>query len=174
MTPTQEQDMITAIKTRMTAIIATYQQARPDIKILISGYDFPRFTADNQIQAYREAYLNMGSPTPLELNSALIRYSQAMAGLADQKSVFYIQHLGLMHYFYGNTADGLAPLTTAAPDLISPINNPTQTGGSPSHLTDPTAMLNAGGQVDAFHLSSTGFGKLADHSVSIYLKTWLQ
>ena len=174
MTPAQEQDMANTVKARLSEIIAIYQKARPDIKILLSGYDFPRFTGDNQIQQYREVYLNMGSPTPLEINSELIRFSQILATVADQKSVFYIQHLGVMHYYYGNPSEGLSPMTTMPPNLISSADEPTRTGGSPMHLTDASAMLTVGTAVDAFHLNRAGFRKLSDHAVDNYIKAWMR
>ena len=170
----QENEMSLEIKKRLNDIVTVYQALRPDIKILISGYDFPRFTPDHPILAYRKAYLQMGSPSALELNTMLMRFSKVMTSLANGKNVFYIHHLGVMQYYFGNSEGGLEPLSTLNPDFISPANQPERGGGAPELLTAASAMLSTEGVVDAFHLSRNGYDKLADHSVRNYIKAWLQ
>lgn len=162
------------IRNRVQNIIAKYRKQRPDIKILISGYDFPRFTPDHVIPDYKEAFEAMGSPTPFELNGALQEFSASMASLADGSNVFYIQHLGLMHYYFGNRDAGLPAFQTLPPTQISSPDAPTLTGGDLRLQTDPEGMLKVEGlAVDAFHLSKSGYEKIADHSVQHYLKSWL-
>lgn len=174
MTPAEAQAVLDGIAVDVQKVIAAYKEKRPDIKILLSGYDFPRFTADHPIDGYREAYEDMGSPTPLELNNILVQFSDTLAKVADNKNVFYIHHLGLMHYYYGNSAQGLAPKTTLSPEKISSRAEPTRIGGDVRLQTDAEAMLQAGPVVDAFHLSKSGFQKLVDHCVDTYIKDWLQ
>jgi hypothetical protein len=174
MTPAEEQALFDSSREYLTQIIQAYRNARPDIKILVSGYDYPRFTANHPIPYYREVYAEMGSPTPLEVNQSLQRFSRELSKVADMKNVFYIQHMGLTHYYVGNESAGLAPFTTLAPDLISSPEDPNRTGGDPSLQSDAEAMLHIKDiLVDAFHLNKSGFDKIAEHSVNLYLKNWL-
>jgi len=176
MSASERKAVLDTIALRVRAVIEKYQRQRPDIKILLSGYDFPRFIPNHPIKEYKEAFEAMGSPTPAELNSVLLEFSSTMAGLADQRNVFYIQHYGLMHYYYGNREEGLAAFQTLPPEQISSVAHPEQTGGDPNFQSDPSAMLSIAGEngiVDAFHLSKSGYEKLADHAVFHYLKSWL-
>ncbi len=178
MTADQENALFDHVISHLETIIQKYQSIRPDIRILISGYDFPRFTLNHPVKDYSKAYDDMGRPSPLELNSALLRFSKRVAEVADQKKVFYIQHYGLMQYYYGNTDTGLAAQQTLPPDQISPASDMTQTGGDIQSQTDKQAMLKV--QVnpfiiyDAFHLNQDGFDHVAEHAVSIYLNNWFK
>ena len=173
LTAAQEREVFDTLKSILNEIIHVYQKVRPDVKILISGYDFPRFTPNHPISAYKRAYENMGSPTAQEINSMMIRFSESMQDLADQKSVFYIQHHGLMQYYLGNKEEGLQAFTTLSPDLISSEDQPARAGGDINLLSDKEAMQKIGPAIDAFHLSKFGYEKIGDHVVSIYLKKWL-
>jgi hypothetical protein len=175
MSAAEEQALYNLTRGYLEKIVKTYHDARPDIKILISGYDYPRFTANHPIPAYKKVYEEMGSPTPLEVNSSLQRFSAELEKVADGKSIFYIQHMGLTHYFVGNKAAGLAPFTTLAPEFISPANDPNRTGGDVNLQSDADAMLQVEPLVtDAFHLNRSGFDKIAEHAVNIYLRDWLK
>lgn len=173
----EEDQIFSAIQTQISKIVQSYLAIRPDIKILISAYDFPRFTANHPIPAYRQAYEDMKSPSVLELNSAIVRLSQYISKIADQSRVFYIQHYGLTHYYFGNTEIGLKAFQTLIPSEISKKEDINQIGGYLSAQSDVQAMLHTGPHeelVDAFHLSKSAYEKLTDHCVSMYLKDWLQ
>jgi lysophospholipase L1-like esterase len=174
LTDSEEQAVFEEIKTNLQAVLQNLQAARPDVKILISGYDFPRFFANHPIQEYRVAYEQMESPTPQELNKAILRFSERVSELANEKSVFYIQHYGLMHYYLGNSEHGLAPFTTLNPAQISASDEPNHSGGNSDLQSDANAMLQIASVPDAFHLNSFGYEKIAEHAVSIYIKSWLQ
>jgi lysophospholipase L1-like esterase len=178
MTVTQENEVFATVSKNIENVIKVYQQARPDIKIILSGYDYPRFTADHPIKSYREAYEDMGKPSPFELNSGIVRFSEYVSKLADQKSVFYIHHYGLMHYYLGNAEKGLAPMKTLSPDQISAPNAVNQLGGDLNLQTDPSGMFSVKvgnlSAADAFHLNHFGYDMLAEHTVFHYLKDWLK
>lgn len=178
MTSAEEQAIFDIVTADMLAAINQYRSLRPDIKILISGYDYPRFFADHPIKEYVEAYEDMGSPTPAELNTAVLRFSDRVAQLADQKTVFYIHHYGLMHYYLGNPEVGLDPFKTLAPALISAPQAVTQFGGNPNLQSAKDAMyeikISDEPIIDAFHLNRFGYEKLAEHSVQHYLRDWLK
>ena len=179
MTVTQENDLFDKVTKDIDTVVKVYQAARPDIKIILSGYDFPRFTPDHPIKDYRETYEAMGKPSPFELNTAILRFSDKVSKITDQKTFFYIQHYGLMHYYLGNSEMGLAPMKTLSPDLISAPNAVNQFGGDINLQADPGAMFtikvaNQPLVIDAFHLNRYGFDRLADHTVFHYLKDWFK
>ncbi|MFM6927312.1 MAG: hypothetical protein ACKOX6_02555 [Bdellovibrio sp.] len=178
----REQELIifTTIREQIAQDIREYQRIRPDLKIIVSGYDFPRFTADNKISAYRNVFKKFGEPTPYELNTMLMRFSQEMTKLSDGgNSVAYIHHLGVTEYYRGQAEVGLKPYQTLSPDKISAKDNPARVGGDPRVLNDSNSMAHieiANHQyvVDAFHLSPTGFYYTSLHTVRMYLKDWLR
>lgn len=176
MTLEQTTEVFTKIKNEVAKITQKYRQLRPDIKILVTGYDYPHFTPNHPVPLYKEAYESMGSPEPVEMNSALVLFTQIMAELHNpSENIFFIHHLGLMHYHFGNSKTGLAPQTTLRPELISSRENPAQIGGDIRHQSDVLGMLfsSSTGIVDAFHLSRRGYDRLADHSLHHYLYDWL-
>lgn len=179
MTVSREAELFDKVTQDIANIIKVYKAVRPDIKIILSGYDFPRFTDNHPIKDYRETYEGMGKPSPYELNSAIIRFSEKVSKIVDLKSVFYIQHYGLLHYYLGNSDKGLAPMKTLAPELISAPDAIDQYGGDINIQADATAMFTVklADQTlvtDCFHLSRSGFDRLAEHTVYHYLKDWLK
>ncbi len=178
MTTPEEQVIFDVVTANMEAAINEYRNVRPDIKILLSGYDYPRFIPDHPIKEYVKAYEAMGSPTPFELNMAVLRFSDRVAKLADQKSVFYIHHYGLMHFYLGNPEMGLEAFKTLSPGSISAPEGMVQYGGDPSLQSAKAAMFTIQNNLepiaDAFHLNRFGYEKLAEHSVQHYLKDWFK
>ncbi|MFN8791614.1 MAG: SGNH/GDSL hydrolase family protein [Bdellovibrionales bacterium] len=175
MSESESQALLRDFRARVARTVDLYRKQRPDVKILISGYDFPHFNDFNMIAEYREVYARMGKPTTRQLNEVLAQFSTEMVKLADQKNVFYVHYVGLMHYYYGNGEGGLRPFSTLVPQFISPPSNPAQFGGDLSFQTDSRAMLNSEqvGFVDPFHLSRAGYERLAEHAVRQYLRGWL-
>jgi len=178
MTPQQEIYFFEKVKADLEKIILTYQAIRPDVKFLVSGYDFPRFTPNHPISAYKKAFEEMGSPEPYVINNALVRFSEKIAEISDLPQTSYVHHLGLMHYHFGNQSEGLKPRTTKRPAEISRPGDKLNThGGVTAMMTDISGMqvfIKEVMVVDAFHLSKKGFGYLADHSVEQQLKEWLR
>ncbi|MFN9066249.1 MAG: hypothetical protein ACK5V3_03405, partial [Bdellovibrionales bacterium] len=175
----QTVQVIERTRQNVADLVALYHAERPDVKILVTGYDFPRFTADHPILIYRQMFEEMGLPSPFELNSALVKMSESFFALNQLKQTQYIHHLGLMHYHYGNKEMNLPPKTTRPPSEISkPGVNFNSWGGDLKFQSDVPAMqvFTDGefiGVVDAFHLSKQGYHFLAEHSVQLYIKNWL-
>lgn len=174
MSPVDEQALFKKVKADVRDIIQRYRRVRPDVKILLSGYDFPRFVPNHPIGAYRDAFRDMEEPAPETLNAAVLRLSDTLSELQDDQNVFYIQHYGLMHYYYGNKENGLASGVTLPPASISPRDNPSASGGDSRLLGPAEGMLRVGGLVDAFHLNNFGYDRIADHAVSMHLRTWFK
>ncbi len=176
----QEQVLFATIREQISAEIREYKKIRPDLKIVVSGYDYPRFTADNKISAYRKVYKRFGEPTPYELNSMIARFSKEMTKLSDGgKSVAYIHHLGVTEYYRGQSEVGLKPYQTLSPDKISSKDAPARVGGDLRILNGSKSMARiklASHEfaVDAFHLSPKGYYYTSLHTVRMYLKDWLR
>ena len=177
MTPLQLDNLVMDLKTNLNKILEIYRTARPDVRFLVSGYDYPRFTLNHPIPEYAEAFANMGFPEPSEINRALIIMSEKFLGLSEASNTAYLHHLGLMHYHFGHIEAGLQPKTTKPPALISKPGETLNTHGGVSGLsTDASAMETFldGQVVDAFHLSKLGYLFMAEHTVEQYLKDWLK
>ena len=171
----QNFELATRIKNDIGKIVNVYRTLRPDIKILVSGYDFPRFEPKHALSFYRELHEKIGSPSSLEINQMLIQFSAIVADIADNESVFYIHHIGLMQYYFGNESAGIPAFTTTPPELISPRINPKQFGGDPQFSSDYKAMRRWEEYfVDSFHLTSFGYDRIADHAMNTYIKYWIE
>ncbi len=129
MSPEEAQAVFERVSNQVFEIATLYKKRRPDIKILVSGYDYPRFTENHPVEEYRKAYLQMESPSPFEANTAIVRFSEVMAAKAAAAGVSYIQHYGLTHYYFGNSEQGLEPYLTLNPDQISTPDAPNRAGG---------------------------------------------
>lgn len=169
MTSQQESDLFERNYGYIIAIIESLIQKNGDIKVILSGYDFPRFTPDHPISEFRRALENMGNPTPQELNSGLIRYHQYLARRLMshgeyQKRIFAIHHLGMQHYYDGIEDAGIGPGRTLHPDEISSLAQPETTGGELQFMSNKKSMKKwILGIYDAFHLGEKGNKRLADH-----------
>lgn len=176
----QEHVIFTKIREDIAMAIREFQKVRPDVKIIVSGYDYPRFTADNKISAYRNVFKKFGEPTPYELNTMLARFSKEMTKLSDGgKSVAFIHHLGVTEYYRGQSEVGLPKYATLSPDKISSKDAPARVGGDLKILNGSQSMahIDIGGRelvVDAFHISPKGFYYTSLHTVRMYIKDWLR
>jgi hypothetical protein len=164
---TREQELVVYKETAATVkkIMEAYLSVRPDLKIILSGYDFPNFTPNHKIGLYRNIFERMGSPTPERLNPVLVGLCQYMAGLRNNKNIFYIQHIGLAHYYDGNEDKRLSPEKTLSPGKISPFHDPTLVGGSIKLPSSKKSMINWLFIIrDAFHLNTRMYRKVMWHT----------
>jgi hypothetical protein len=175
MTPQDELAYFLSVRDHVAAIIADFHKIRPNVKVLVTGYDYARFKADHPISAYARAYKRMGLPTPAELHSGFKRFSDVMASLKEIPNVYYMHHYGVMHYYHGAPDKGVPPGMTLPPDQISTPIDPTSFGGVFDAQNPRSAMLKIGKLVtDAFHLDKFGFQKLIEHAIDMYLKSWVK
>jgi hypothetical protein len=173
MTAVEEEQMMRQVLNDIKKVIDAIHEVRPDVKILLSGYDYGRFTSENsKIHVYEKLYNHLGRPTPEELHIAVLRFLPFATSLVNNSDVFYIHHHGLMQYHFGNKDVGLAAHETAPPESISPAENPLAWGGIPEYENGHTAMLRIGGIRDSYHLCPTGFYHVAKHAFDHYFKKW--
>ncbi|MCB0350842.1 MAG: hypothetical protein KDD38_06645 [Bdellovibrionales bacterium] len=176
-TEAEETAIFEKIRSHLQNVSDFILSVRPDVKILITGYDYPNFKDFIQIKPYKEKFENMGRPSVLELNSALLRMAAYLSTRLNNSAgnINYIHHYGLMHYYYGQKKYGLEKKQTAHPSLISSPDSPESFGGDISMETPPEGCMRVTKKyLDAFHLSPNGFQKAFRHSIYMYLAEWLE
>lgn len=170
-TPDAEEKLYQTTYNVIETIIRKYTKLRPDVKIILSGYDYGRLTEHNLISLYTTIYNRMLKPTPAQVNNQLIRFSHAVHGMANNKNIFYIHHLGLSHYYDGVPEHGLPCRTTMHPNDISTRMNPMSVGGKRSLPVCTKSMINwIGLSRDAIHLSSKNYYYVMKHTYENVLK----
>ena len=127
----------------ISTIIDHVLALRSDLEVLVSLYDYPRFFGLSLILgACDDTWDDLGQPTPLELNLALIDLEGALLQLADARPrALAVSHRGLMQATFGFPSDGIAPGDLALP-------------GDPS-LPSPSEAMFLG--IDCIHLTSSGY-----------------
>ncbi len=169
--PEDEQKLFQMAYDIMEKIIAKYSKLRPDVKIIISGYDYGRLADRNLIPLYTMIYHRMHNPTPEQLNNLLTRFSDSFQNLANGRNIFYIQHLGLSHYYNGVPEKGLPAYKTMSPDEISSHTFPAKFGGDRKLPNGKKSMLNwIGLSRDAIHLSSKNYYYTMKHTYDNVIK----
>ena len=162
MTPEQEQALQATIVDDLDAVINAVLDHRPDIEVVISLYDYPNFrdTLGSLVGIGFCVPLNnsLGQPTPIQLNLAMMRFENALAGLAARPRVHHVSHAGFMQYTFGSPPDGVQP-----GQLLPP--------GDPSLPSPVQAMRNHGflGR-DCFHLTPDGYDVLVQNLYDGYFR----
>ncbi|PIE03572.1 MAG: hypothetical protein CSA81_01510 [Acidobacteria bacterium] len=117
----------------------------PEIKILLSGYDYPNFVDSLSGLAgfFCTPYWDgMVQPTPYEINIAMIAYEDMIRDYAETiPQLTYVRQLGSMQYLYGFPDSGIQPGELVPPGDIN--------------LPSPMESMRLG--IDCFHLSSDGY-----------------
>lgn len=171
----EEQALIDSIVQSMRVVIDEIRAVNPQVRILVSGYDFANFARYTHIDTYERLYKRMGEPTPFEINSAFLRLSGGILTVADFRKVFYIHHYGVIHYHKGNGDHGLKKKQTIPPDFISTLENPLGFGGNVELPISRGSVLRIWPfYYDPFHLSPKGYYYLAVHATRNYLGAWLK
>lgn len=164
-TTEQETEVYKEINITVQKIMDRYLAIRPDLKIILSGYDYPNFKPGHAFPLYRKIFERMRSPTPARLNPALAGLAHSMLSLADGRNIFYIQHMGVSHYYDGVPESGLKEEITLSPDKISPWGNPGVMGGNISLPSSNKSMINWLFLIrDAFHLNTRMYRKVMRHT----------
>lgn len=170
-TPEQEDQLYKKTYDIIEQIIQKYTKLRPDVKIILSGYDYGRLTERNLISLYTTIYLGMQKPTPEQVNNQLIRFSQALQPLANGRNIFFIHHLGLSHYYDGVPEHGLPCRQTMSPDEISSQAFVMNVGGKRQLPNCSKSMINWFGlSRDAIHLSSKNYYYVMKHTYDNVIK----
>lgn len=164
-TPQEELELFERTSQNLQQTMDSYLTVRPDIKIILAGYDFPNFTFKFTLPLYRKIYKRMLSPSPEVLNSALIRYTQYFSRLNNGKNIFFIHSMGLAQYYYGVPEKGLKPGETTPPEQISTMENPGAVGGVINLQTSRKSMFDWLYILrDAFHLNCNMYKKVMHHA----------
>ena len=134
---------------------------RPEIEIVLSLYDYPNFedTRNGLIWtlACSGLYNDLGTPSPLELNTAAVAVIDAIETLADANPrIQHVRHLGQAQNAFG--LPGLPPGTIAPPGLID----------QPSPAAAMRERFIFGG-LDCFHFNADAYDVLIDNLVSTRL-----
>lgn len=165
MTTDQEQALLKKVFETLQKITDKYVTINPNIKIILSGYDYPNFQENHKIPLYRKIYNNMGKPSVLRINTALAGFSQYMVQIVDYKNRFYVHHLGLAHYYDGTGPTVLGLPTTKSPAEISPFNQPELIGGDLySKTREESLMVWLKVFHDAFHLNEQNYFNVIQHT----------
>jgi hypothetical protein len=164
-TPEQELKLFQDTFVTVQKIINNYLKVRPDLKIILSGYDFPHFKPNHKIGLYKTIYERMGSPSDLRINRALVGFTQFMAPIANQKNIFYVHHLGLAHYYDGISEYNYPARQTLSPAQISPWNDSRAIGGDINFPSSEDSLINWLFLVrDAFHLNTRMYKNVMLHT----------
>ncbi len=171
MTATQRDSVIDKTIQNKDSLVRLLKAMKPDIKIYFPQYDFPNF--GEAIEAYApfqdqhpfyDAWDDMGQPTFLEINTALLAYDAKMLAFVNlHPQVDYFSASGLMQNIYGqNTPLTIAPGGTYPPDSV-PVP-----GGYPSYPSPLSAMNDYGLFYDAFHLGDNAYTLFYDFHFQQY------
>lgn len=164
---TAEQELAVYKKTAATVqkIMERYLAVRPDLKIILSGYDYPHFTPNHKIGLYKKIFERMGSPSPDRINPTLAGLCRYMSGLGNGKNIFYVQHMGLSQFYDGVPENGLEAGRTLSPAQISTWTNPSIVGGDMRYPSSKNSMIHWLFLVrDAFHLNTRMYRKVLHHT----------
>lgn len=175
-----EQAKVSAIYERIergtVEIIRYIQKARPDVKIVLTGYDYPNFSVLSPIiLPYNKLYQDMGRPTHSELNQYLLNATVRIAKVVtDLEQVYYVSNLGLGQHLYGhpdyNVGPGELPMPGNGHDFSRLI------GGDPEIPQNPQTLLKIKtfGIYDPYHLDPGGFKNIARNLMETYINDWLE
>lgn len=165
-----EQDEIqnfTLIHNQILKIVDYIHAARPNVKIILSSYDyvnFQYFLKNQTVQSYVDIYNRLGRPTAEELNGMSARLEKYKAIIATQRPfVTYVNNMGLMQYYFGQSEFGIAPRTTVLPGQ-APNFSPF-TGGFPE-MPGPHEAFTAVPALkitDPYHLNKTAYELFAEN-----------
>lgn len=164
-TTEQETAVYKEINITVQKIMDRYLAVRPDLKIILTGYDYPNFKPNHKFALYRKIFERMKSPTPARLNPALAGLARSMMKLADGRNIFYIQHMGVAQYYDGVKEHGLDEEVTLPPNKISTWQNPGAMGGNINMPSGNKSMINWLFLIrDAFHLNTRMYRKVMRHT----------
>lgn len=157
----EEQALQERIRDDLQVVVAHLLAHRPDMDVIVSLYDYPNFRDTlgslAGIVACLPLHVDMGRPTPLQLNTAMVSFETMLAdSLAAHPRVSVVGHAGQMQYSFGLPVDGIAP-----GELLPP--------GDPS-LPSPVEAMRDHGWLgrDCFHLTPSGYDVLVQNLYEAY------
>lgn len=154
MTSAQEDAMLNKLMKNLRCVIDTLMSIRPGIKVILSGYDYPNFVetaALSSLHPYYQQWTDMGQPDAFEMNSALSTMIHRYVDSAiTWTNVYFVNNLGLMQWYYGQTTPMIIP-----PYITYPAHSVPLPGGNMNYPSPRVAFMLGG--ADSFHLGDDGF-----------------
>lgn len=178
---TQQQTdvLFDSVFNRTLRIIDFIHSVNPNLQIVWSGYVYTNFgdvigALPSFLQSQHPYYVTwsgMGFPNFQQLNGLLLSFANRVKTYAaPQDRVHYVQALGLMQNFYGQTS----PLSVPPSGTYAAATTATDTGLI-DYPSPAAAMLSLGNipltnfaLTDCFHLSPTSFEVFMDHQFDRY------
>lgn len=162
-TPGSEAALFDQIEANTLAISDAALAVRPDIRVMISSYDYPNFNVGFWCFVYacpkrRDLSRDPDNDliTDAELNDMMVRIEERRIGWVNADPRLLFDHgVGLMHYFYG---DGIAaPRTLPYPGQTPPAYAPFP-GGNPLRPSLRANFRKPNGiDADPIHLNFDGY-----------------
>jgi hypothetical protein len=117
------------ITSNIETIVATCLAVRPNLHVVLAGYDFLDF--DRAAHVWKKSFHDVA---PATLNGWLVEFSRRVLEFAQgEPRCTYIQNFGVLHYWFG-APPRTVPLPGQAPDYAPfPGGDPTQP--MPSSIT---------------------------------------
>lgn len=167
-----EQDTFTIIEAALAV--------RPNLRVMISSYEYPNFNVGFWCFAYAcpkrrdlSRDPNNALITDAELNDMMVRVEQRRIGWVNANPRLLFDHgIGLMHYYYGDgvTGPGLLPYPGQTPPLYSPFP-----GGN---VLRPSLRSNFrrpnGLDADPIHLNLAGYQYKIANETEAFFFPWLR
>jgi hypothetical protein len=170
--PGSETALFARIHDDTFTIINAALAVRPDLRVVLSSYDYPNFNTGILCFVYACPKRQDLSRDPVnalitdpQLNGMMVTVeTQRIGWTLGATRVDYDNSVGLMHYFYG---DGVAgPLVLPRPGTLPPDYNPFP-GGNPLR---PTLRSNFRNTADPIHLSIQGYQyKIVQETEALFL-----
>jgi hypothetical protein len=174
-TQAQTDSLKSAVYDRLDQVIQFIKDARPGIRILWSGYNYPNFQEViedlpsflQSTHPFYSTWSGMGFPTFEQLNTILNEFSDEMELYAlNDPQVDFVNATGLMQYTYGQDS----PLGVA-PGGSYPAGTVDLPLGLVDYPSPKGSMRNYGIFLDCFHLSAGGYRDLIGyHTQKFYHK----
>ncbi len=164
-TQQQNDSLLDVIESRLNFLIDTIIHTKPNIQILLSGYDYPNFGETCFLVptgAYADLFEDMGSPSFNEINGILSQLLQRFTDMSlSDPQLNIVNNLGLMQYVYGQSTNLIIPpyLPAYAPLSV------TLPGGNINYPSPRAAML---ANIDAFHLNQNAYQHFCDRQTELF------
>jgi hypothetical protein len=161
--PGSEAALFNQLEQHTFQIIQAALAVRPEIRVMISSYDYPNFNVGflcfiSACPMRRNLSRDPDNDlvTDAELNALLVTLEQLRIGWANSDDrILYDNSLGLMHHYYGDgvTGAGILPHPGQTPPLYEPFP-----GGNPLRPSLRENFRRPGGfDVDPIHLDYEGY-----------------
>jgi len=173
-TQAQTDSLKGAVFARLVDVIEFIKSARPDIRILWSGYMYPNFgeviASAGPLASSHPFYgtwEGMGFPTFIQLNQILNDFSDQIETYTNaDPQLDFIKAPGLMQYTFGQNSALLIPPGGTYPPLTQPLPY-----GDPTYPSPRNSMRDYLITKDCFHLSAGGYRDMISyHTQKFYHK----